>query len=261
MQQEKEGRVILLILIKLGGSVITDKEIQYSFEEDVARRLATEIKGSVKDDVIIVHGGGSYGHPGAEKFKLNTTSPIEIDRGTAEVQNDMRKLNNEIMDILISCGIWAVSLPGGLVSRYKGGKLYSIDENIFSRYIDIGLTPVTFGDVALDSEYGVTICSGDDLMTALSSTANKAVFITDVDGVYKGGDILNTINADMLPLLPEDMPAGKNYIDVTGGMNAKVEKMAEIARNCRTFLVNGKEPGRVKSLLKGEDVICTEVIR
>ncbi|MFO7992428.1 MAG: isopentenyl phosphate kinase [Thermoplasmata archaeon] len=250
-----------MILIKLGGSVITNKEIKYSFEEDVTRRLADEIKESVNEDIIIVHGGGSYGHPGAEHFKLNTTSPIEIDRGTAEVQNDMRKLNDKIMDVLISLGIWAVSLPGGVVSRYKGGELASIDKDIFSSHIDLGLTPVTFGDVALDSEYGVTICSGDDLMAALSPMAEKAVFITDVDGVYKNGKILKTMKQDMLPLAPGDIPAGKDSIDVTGGMNAKVEKMAEIAGNCRTYIVNGKVPGRVEKLLKGEDIICTEVIR
>ncbi len=51
-----------LILIKLGGSVLTDKSIPFSFDQETTKRLSREIKVS-EEDIVVVHGGGSFGHP------------------------------------------------------------------------------------------------------------------------------------------------------------------------------------------------------
>ena len=50
-----------MILIKLGGSVITDKKEYRKFNRDIVARLCSEIKDS-GEDVIVVHGAGSFGH-------------------------------------------------------------------------------------------------------------------------------------------------------------------------------------------------------
>jgi len=50
-----------MILIKLGGSIITGKAEYRAFNKDTVSRLADEISRSDKD-VIIVHGAGSFGH-------------------------------------------------------------------------------------------------------------------------------------------------------------------------------------------------------
>ncbi len=239
---------------------MTDKNRKYSFKKHDAERLIEEIHSSLNDDdLILVHGGGSFGHPGAEEYKLNTERPSSVAEGTAKVQLDMRRMNNHLLQFLISEGINAVSVPGGLVTTFEDGELKEFDLDKFENYLSIGTTPVSFGDVAYDEKRGATICSGDDLMVELSSLADKAIFVSDVDGVFKEGKVVKEFIQDMYPLEPEDLGEDEQFIDVTGGMNRKVAKMLEISRKCETFLVNGKAKGRLSKLLKGEETVYTEV--
>ena len=61
------------MLLKLGGSVITDKTQPFTARTDVIERLAREIKNALDErgddlQLIIGHGAGSFGHPLAEKY-------------------------------------------------------------------------------------------------------------------------------------------------------------------------------------------------
>jgi len=61
-----------LILIKLGGSLITDKTKPFTPKEAVIRRLGREIKETLRSfpgRIIIGHGSGSFGHIVAAKYK------------------------------------------------------------------------------------------------------------------------------------------------------------------------------------------------
>ena len=61
-----------LIIIKLGGSVITDKSREYTPREDNIKRFAEEIRESekvFKGKFIIGHGAGSFAHTPAAKFQ------------------------------------------------------------------------------------------------------------------------------------------------------------------------------------------------
>lgn len=216
---------------------------------------------SVTDELIVVHGGGSFGHPGAEKFGLNSEDPKSICEATSRVQNDMRVLNNRIIEMMIKKELWPISIPGGVVTRYDDGDLLDIDNDVFNRYLDLGNVPVTFGDVALDDERGVTICSGDDLMLALGERADRAIFVTNVDGIYKDKELVKTFTEKMYPLTEKDIPGVDGSIDVTGGMNGKVEKMLELSEHCPTFVINGTEEGRLKRLILKKETIYTEVKR
>ncbi|UCH38405.1 MAG: hypothetical protein JSV76_06030, partial [Candidatus Bathyarchaeota archaeon] len=51
-----------LTLLKLGGSVITNKEKPCTPNHSVIMRLAHEIKRANITPLVIVHGGGSFGH-------------------------------------------------------------------------------------------------------------------------------------------------------------------------------------------------------
>ena len=63
-----------MLIIKLGGSVITDKTKKQTFKKEVMGNLATQIKKADKQ-IIIVHGAGSFGHVLAKEFDIH----IEID--------------------------------------------------------------------------------------------------------------------------------------------------------------------------------------
>lgn len=248
-----------MILIKLGGSVLTNKDRPYSFKRKTLERLTDEIIRSELDDLVLVHGGGSFGHPGAEKYGLNSETPIHVEEGISEVQKDMRVMNNHVLEIMHDKGLWAVSVPGALITRYKDGELIDFDQDIFERYLSIGTVPIAFGDVAYDEERKVTICSGDDIMLSLADKADKAIFVANVDGVFKNGELVETFTKEMFPLEPEDFDSDKTSIDVTGGMNKKVKKMLEMSKHCPTYVVNGSEKERLYKLLNNESTVYTEV--
>ncbi|MFP4001738.1 MAG: isopentenyl phosphate kinase [Thermoplasmata archaeon] len=248
-----------MILIKLGGSVLTDKRKKYSFKTRIAKRLLKEIKESEVEDYIIVHGGGSFGHPGAKEYSINESEAEPTPEGISRVQLDMRRMNNRLLELMHELDMWGISIPGGLVTLFKAGELETIDEEIFERYLDIDTIPVTFGDVAVDREEGMTICSGDDIALGLSKMVHKVIFVSDVDGIYKKGEVVKEFTHEMFPLSPKDLPKGREGIDVTGGMNQKVKKMLDISKHCETYLMNGESSDRLRSLLEGENVLSTEV--
>jgi len=248
-----------LILIKLGGSVLTNKDKKYTFRTRVAKRLLKEIKTSTVEDHIIVHGGGSFGHPGAKEFSINDRDSDPSAEGLSKIQLDMRRMNNRVLSLMQDLQMWGVSIPGGLVTIFKAGQLKTIDESIFERYLELDTIPVSFGDVTVDLEDGMTICSGDDLILGLSRLADRAIFVSDVDGIYKQGRVVKTFDESMFPLTSEDVPESNGGIDVTGGMNEKVKKMLDISKRCETHLVNGEKTGRLRKILDGENVSSTEV--
>ena len=58
-----------LTVIKLGGSLLTDKSKPYTMRKEKFRKIAKELKENL-DEIIIVHGVGSYGHPPVKEYKL-----------------------------------------------------------------------------------------------------------------------------------------------------------------------------------------------
>lgn len=256
-----------MILIKLGGSVITDKSEYRKYRKDTVSRLCREIKASGKD-VMIVHGAGSFGHILAKKFELQKgyVRKDQID-AAAKVSLDVRELNAMVVSELIAAGIPAVSIPTGSCFLMDGGELLMNDTEILRRYSELGIVPVMFGDVVLDRKKGFGICSGDRIMEYLCDIfrPETAVFVSDVDGLYdrdpkvtKNAKLIPYVNEDILERIPEETTVS----DVTGGVCAKMRAMLDLCaegRDC--ILVNGTADGRLGSLLKGEKVVCTTARR
>ena len=60
-----------MILIKLGGSIITNKEKPLSPRRKTIDNLSKSLK-KIAEPIIIVHGGGSYGHYWSVKYDMHT---------------------------------------------------------------------------------------------------------------------------------------------------------------------------------------------
>jgi len=252
-----------MILIKLGGSVITDKSEYKRFRKDVVSRLCREIKDSGKD-VMIVHGAGSFGHVLAKEFELQKghVRNDQID-ALAKVSRDVRELNNLVLSELIDAGIPSVSMPTGSCFVMNDNELLMNDAEIIRGYIELGIVPVMFGDVVLDRKNGFGICSGDEIMRCLASifSPEMIVFVSDIDGLYdrdpkisKNAKLITDVNAGIL----ENIPAETTVADVTGGVHKKMRMMSEMCSDGRDcILVNGTVKGRLYSLLTGKKIICT----
>ena len=252
-----------MILIKLGGSIITDKTQYRTFRRDTVARLASEIANSGKKTVI-VHGAGSFGHIVAKENAImeGYRSPEQVP-AAARVMADTRELSGMVVEELLKAGIPAVSVPPGSCFVLDGGKLVIENREVIDRLLELGIIPVMFGDVCTDRARGFSIVSGDQIMERLCEmlSPEEVVFVSDIDGLYDHNPKTDK-KARMYGLVNKETLAGldsaSDVDDVTGGIRGKIEsmlRMTDSKRKC--ILVNGDVPGRLLSLLKGEIVTCT----
>lgn len=243
-----------MLVIKLGGSVITDKSSPLTPRPENIKRLAREI-GTSTEPKILVHGGGSFGHFGAAEYGLHEGFREERQReGIFMVQKDMRTLNQMVVDAFYEIGTPVASIPAGAITVFDDGEIVTFPSDVFSHYLDLGIMPMTFGDVVVDRSKGVAICSGDDLMLRLvrDLEADRCVFVTGIDGIYAnfppadGAEPLAEVRPDMHITFKEV------DVDVTGSMERKLELMFKMARTgCRVEVINGLVPDRLADAFAG----------
>ena len=161
-----------LILIKLGGSLITDKNKAFSAKRKVISRLSKEILMSLKDikgDLIIGHGSGSFGHVVASKYK--TQEGIinkESLKGFPLVSSAARKINSIVMDCFLKEGLKAVSFSPLSYTYTKNQKKLKALIDPIKKALEIGLLPVIYGDVIMDEKMGFCIYSGEKNLNLLA---------------------------------------------------------------------------------------------
>ncbi|MCL5677856.1 MAG: isopentenyl phosphate kinase [Candidatus Thermoplasmatota archaeon] len=259
-----------IALVKLGGSVLTNKSRLRSFSESDARRLASEVKGYALEGgrrrLVLVHGGGSFGHIRAKKYELSAGFKKRYQLvGFAQVRNDMRDLNARVVGNLVDEGIPAISFPPETFLKVRDGIVVKSDTEVLERCVAAGVVPVSFGDAVIDMGRTFGILSGDAVMLSLSIALQPAisVFCTDVDGVFDSNPKLSG-DARLVRRLNEseyvntDAPS---VHDVTGEMGGKLKFLFDIAENSsRTLVINGRVRSRLEKALSGRSVTSTEVI-
>jgi isopentenyl phosphate kinase len=243
-----------VIIVKLGGSVITEKKKDmYVVKEDVLFRLAREL-GESSERIVVIHGAGPFGH--RKVRELGISGDDEDIRGKiTEIQRSTRDLNTRVLEALSPLN--PVSFPPYSLFSFSGSRIALRNTDMLGYYFDRGFTPVTYGDICFDDELGYYICSGDRSVLELSRLFKpaRAVFVVDVDGVYDrpdGGKLLPVVKGSEITFDTDDR-------DVTGGMKGKLDVMLELSRLTRVFVVNGNVRGRLLRAARGEGFIGTEV--
>ncbi len=292
----KDGkRDMPLVLVKLGGSVLTRKSTLGGIRHENLVRLARELTDVASDvRLVLVHGGGSVGHPLARMYhiygRVDRPEGRHGDRewrseGASVIQRNMLRLNAALVGALMDGGLPALSVPGGVLVELRDGKLERFHPGSVQRYLENGLIPVTFGDVAPDQERGLAIVSGDTLMLALARALkpDRVVFATDQDGVYEsdpGEDdearLVERLNGDQARRMAAEFnskarkhngqvgaggkerdkePERARSTDATGGMVVKLEELAEIVEaGMQASVVSGLKPGRLAAAVQGKEV-------
>ena len=252
-----------MILIKLGGSVITDKSQYKKFDREQAERLCREIAESGVP-VIIVHGAGSFGHVLAKKYSIQNgyTDPEQV-QAAAQVPHDAMELGMLMTQTLMDNGIPAASVSPGTCFVMEDGRIVPDNLEPIEALAKMGIMPVTFGDVVMDRTRGFGIVSGDQMMELMAEMfkPERVVFVSDIDGLYTANPKTDP-DAELIPEFDagtlEQVSSVSDVDDVTGGVRNKMESMLRMCgegRDC--VLINGTVPGRLLSLLRGEDVTCT----
>ena len=235
-----------MILIKLGGSIITNKEKPLSPRRKTIENLAKGLK-RIDEPMIIVHGGGSYGHYWSVKYDMHT-QPKKYDiRGVAIVKNSMVELNKIILDSFAKNRLSPYCLPP--TDFMAGNKPITKKIKEIEKISKSGLIPVTFGDALWYGQNKTYILSGDKIMTHLAKILKPklTIFALNEDGLYSDLKTKKLIHE----LKGERPTISNNLMDVTGGMTRKVEEATKIAKmGMNVFFVNGNKPQRIVKAVK-----------
>jgi len=256
-----------MYIIKLGGSIITDKSKENCYKKEIVDNLVKAIKKANKK-TIIIHGAGSFGHIIADKYRLNDGHKSSNQLiGFSLTHGMVQKLNSLVLDSFHSNGISAVSIPPHSSLLLDNHNPIWFDYEIFKKYLDMNFTPLTFGDVALDKRLGFSICSGDLLMLLLAENLKpeKTIFVIDEDGFFTSNPKKDT-NARLIESVTKDQldeytTLKDGHADVTGGMKGKIETIKKITGlGIDTILLNGNKPDRLFKVLNGEKTKATIII-
>lgn len=247
-------------VVKLGGSVITDKKKPFSVRRQNLNRLARELSKS-KRPLVIVHGGGSFGHPLASKYKISGGYREERQlMGFALTHRAMEQLNAEVVGAMRSAGVPAVAVQTSACAVVKNGNILALEKRPIKKLLDLGLVPVLYGDTVPDLQKGMGILSGDQLAARLAKDigASRIIFGVDVDGVYtsdprknRGAEILKNITQKDWNQL--SFSGDSRIKDVTGGMKNKVGELLKLAKSgIESEIANAAKPGTIERLVNGE---------
>jgi isopentenyl phosphate kinase len=235
-----------MILIKLGGSIITNKKKPLSPRKKTIESIAKNLK-KINEPMIIVHGGGSYGHYWSVKYDMHTKPRKYNVKGVSIVKNSMIELNKIILDLFLKNRLNPYCLPP--TDFMTGNKPISKKVKEIEKIARSGLIPITFGDALWYGQNKTYILSGDKIMTYLSKILRPrlTIFALNEDGLYSDLKTKKLI----YELKGEKPTISENTMDVTGGMTRKVEEASKIAKmGINVFFVNGTKPERIVKAVK-----------
>jgi isopentenyl phosphate kinase len=251
------------VVVKLGGSVITRKREVERIRPKILRRLAEEIAAVPDTPTVLLHGAGSFGHPGARKFGLAQPPAKDADRrkrgrGAAIVSTEVRRLHLAVLRELIHAGVSPWSIPVANLARNREGRLATLDTAPFQAAVSSGLVPVSFGDVVPDETWGWSILSADTLAVRLAKElgARRVVFVSDVPGILapSTGRRPNVIE-EVTDAVVDGLRRVGSGPDVTGGIRGKAEAMRAISESgVDAGLISGLKDGELSRALRGEFV-------
>ncbi len=250
--------------LKLGGSLITDKQRPYTPRPDRLRSLAEAIAAfrqeHPSEPLLLGHGSGSFGHQAAQEGGVR--HGVAGPEGWAQfvrVWHAAQRLNRLVMDALLASGVPAVAFPPSASAWAEDGRLQQWPLAPLRAALDAGLVPVVYGDVVFDRARGGVIASTEELFAYLAPLLHpRRILIAGVEpGVWADYPACTRVVPEITPEnLAEVMPAlqGSAAADVTGGMAAKVKEMLALAARwpgTEVLIFDGRDPEVVAAALRG----------
>ncbi|WP_135663146.1 isopentenyl phosphate kinase [Halorhabdus rudnickae] len=234
-------------VLKLGGSVVTQKDVPETVDEDALAGVAAAIAESEPDRLVVVHGGGSFGHHHAATHGVSADEGTRDAGAVREIHAAMGELNAAVVEALSDRGVAAVPVrPLSLAHRDLDGTTHLPADGI-ERMLGESFVPALHGDVVVQAGEGGTILSGDEIVASLarSLSAERVGLCSGVPGVLDdAGHVIERIDeygtvADAL--------GDSDATDVTGGMAGKVRSLLELPIPASIF-----SPGDLRAFLDGE---------
>lgn len=216
------------ILVKLGGSVITDKKTDCAINYDQLSLVASVISHARSRGLVIIHGAGSCGHPEAKQYHLDKGAIAGQTEGIFVTHKAVSLLNDAVVSTFREKGVAAVGVHPLHAAVADKGRLVAFEPRHLERMLTLGMVPVIHGDVVMDLSRGACIVSGDQLVRylAVALKIDRVGLATDVPGVLDGGLVVPEITRNMAPSL---QIGNSMHTDVTGGMRGKINELLDLA--------------------------------
>jgi len=263
-----------IVLLKLGGSLLTDKDKPYSIREDVVKSAIQQIIDANKQ-LILIHGGGSFGHPLAKEYSIssgiNSSIPNQI-LGLTKTHQSMNNFNSYLIDLFLKKEYPALSIQASSIFIKDFLKISTQSIDIIETALDLNILPILYGDIILDKQGSFSIISGDQIIFELCENLkkyqiSKVIFVMETDGIYINDKDPNQKNVKLATKLYLRDLENLNLadlgqkIDVTGGIQGKINSIKEICKyNIPVQLLNGLKEGYIFKSLKNEMINCTNIL-
>ncbi|OPY53382.1 MAG: Isopentenyl phosphate kinase [Methanosaeta sp. PtaU1.Bin112] len=239
-------------VLKIGGSILTDKSRELQPRPDEIRRVAQEIAAH-PDDVVLVHGAGSFGHIPAKKYGL----PQEFNReGLRVTHRSVAQLCEMVIEALSHAGVEGLPVHPLSCLCLRDGRIENFFMEPIEEMLKDGIMPVLHGDVAMDATGKAAIVSGDQLVSYIARylKADVVAIGSNVDGVLFSGRPLPRITRKELSQVQSAI-GGSDEVDVTGGMRGKLLELLDLADlGIDSMIFNAGIKGNIARALKGEYV-------
>jgi isopentenyl phosphate kinase len=262
-----------IIILKLGGSLLTDKNKPFSVREDIVKDSVRQIIDA-KEKLILVHGGGSFGHPLAKKYSIIKGIDSTIQNqvlGLAETHQSMNELNSYLIKLFLEEKFPALSIQASSIFIRDFQEISASSMEVVETALDLNLLPILYGDIILDKQGSFSIISGDQIILELCKNLDryrisKVIFTMETNGIYvydnESDDncvLATECYSDQLENL--NLASLEQKIDVTGGIKGKINFIQKICKhNIPVQLINGLKEDYIYKSLKNETLNCTNVL-
>ncbi len=186
-----------IIVVKYGGSAMSNPELQRSVIQDVTLLKLVGFKP------IIVHGGGKeiskwVAKVGKEPQFINGLR-VTDDETMEIAEMVLGRVNKELVTMVGELGVKAVGISGkdgGLLKcekKYSDGQdighvgnVTAVDPKVLYDLLEKDFLPIV-SPIGFDDEYQSYNINADDAACAIAKAVNaeKLAFLTDVEGVYR----------------------------------------------------------------------------
>ena len=216
------------IILKLGGSVITEKGADCTVSRAALAGIAAAIAGAHAAQIVVVHGAGSCGHPEAQRYHLDKGAAAGQTDGIYVTHRAVSALNEAVVSTLREAGVPALGIHPLHEGVAANGRLVAFESRHLEQMLALGMVPVIHGDVVMDLSRGACIVSGDQLVRylAVALKCTRVGLATDVPGVLDGGRVVPVINPETAHTL---QIGNSSHTDVTGGMKGKIDELLGLA--------------------------------
>ena len=242
-----------IVVVKYGGSAMLDEELKANVIKDVVLLKLIGFKP------IIVHGGGKeisrwVNKVGMEPRFINGLRVT--DKDTMEIaEMVLAKVNKELVTLVESLGVQAVGISGkdgGLLRCHKKlsngedigyvGDIEKVNPKVLQDLLERVFVPIVF-PIGYDTNFDSYNINADDAACAIAEAvhAEKLVFLSDIEGVYKDKDDPNTLISELHVHEAEKL-ISEGYVG--GGMIPKLQNCIDAIEEGvnRVHILDGRIP-------------------